>query len=79
MYLYSFPYDCWLRVFLAAVELNNKITCAAVIPILPLLYSCAVLFGRPCSFCPALGSIARSLHIFTRIFKQKIDVLLLLF
>lgn len=79
MYLYSFPYDCWLGFFLAAVELNNKITCAAVIPVLPLLYSCAVLFGRPCSFCPALGSIARSLHIFSRIFKQKIDVLLLLF
>lgn len=39
MCLYSFPYGCWLGFFLAAVELNNKITCAAVIPILPLLYS----------------------------------------
>lgn len=38
MCLYSFPYDCWLG-FLAAIELNNKITCAAVNPILPLLYS----------------------------------------
>lgn len=38
--LYSFP--VWLLlawVFLATVELNNKINCAAVIPILPLLFS----------------------------------------